>query len=83
MSGQIDMDDKFDSAIHEIVEEFDAVPTTEDTRTGTDRRHQEAKAFPLKDKAGNVIAEDRRTQEDRRNEEIDIDDISEYVSESH
>ena len=83
MSGQIDMDDKFDSAIHEIVEEFDAVPTTEDTRTGIDRRYQEAKAFPLKDKAGNVIAEDRRKQKDRRNIEVDIDDISEYVSEVH
>lgn len=79
----MDMDDKFDSAILEIVEEFDAVPTTEDTRTGLDRRHQEANTFPLKDKAGNVIAEDRRTQEDRRNEKIDIDDISEYVSETH
>ena len=77
------MDDKFDSAIHEIVEEFDVIPTTEDTRTGIDRRYKEAKAFPLKDNAGNVIAVDRRTQEDRRNEDIDIDDISEYVSEIH
>ena len=79
----MDMDDKFDSAIHEIVEGFEAVPTTEDTRSGIDRRYQKVKDFPLKDKMGNVIAEDRRKHEDRRNEEVDIDDISEYVSEIH
>ncbi len=83
MGGQINMDDKFDSAIHEIVEEFEAVPTTEDTRTGIDRRLKEAKEFPLKDSTGTLVAEDRRKQDDRRNEEIDIDDISEYVSEIH
>ena len=29
MGGQINMDDKFDSAIHEIVEEFEAVLSNE------------------------------------------------------
>ncbi len=81
--GQSDMEDYFDSAIHEVVEDFENIPTTEDTRTGIDRRHLEAKEFPLKDSNGNVVAEDRRTQEDRRSEDIDIDDISEYVQEVH
>jgi len=80
--GQRFMDDNFDSAIQEVTEIFEKVPTTEDTRTGIDRRHQEAKEFPLKDRAGNLVAEDRR-QGDRRNSEVDIDDISEYVSEIH
>jgi|GEM_PF-5766472 len=73
------MDDNFDSAIQEVTEIFEKVPTTEDTRTGIDRRHTKAEAFPLTDNSGNTIAEDRRTDEDRRNTEIDIDDISEYV----
>lgn len=73
------MDDNFDSAIQEVTEIFEKIPTTEDTRTGIDRRHAEAEGFPLKDNNGNIIAEDRRTEEDRRNEEIDIDDISEYL----
>ena len=73
------MEDNFDSAIQEVVEEFEAIPTTEDTRTGIDRRHVEAKSFPLKDNAGNIIEEERRIQNDRRCLEIDIDDISEYT----
>lgn len=77
------MDDYFDSAIHEVVEDFENIPTTEDTRTGIDRRHIEAKEFPIKDSNGDVVAEDRRTQYDRRSLDIDIDDISEYVQEVH
>jgi hypothetical protein len=77
------MDDYFDSAIQEIVKEFDAIPTTEDTRTGIERRHQEAMDFPLKDHDGNLIAKDRRSQEDRRSQDVDIDDISEYIQEVH
>ena len=73
------MDDNFDSVIHEVVELFDKTPTTEDTRTGIDRRHTKADSFPLNDKDGNIIAEDRRSAEDRRNARIDIDDISEYA----
>lgn len=72
------MDDNFDNAIHEVVELFEKTPTTEDTRTGIDRRHAKAEGFPLKDNNGEVVAEDRRTAEDRRNAKIDIDDISEY-----
>lgn len=81
IEGQSDMEDYFDSAIHEVVEEFENIPTTEDTRTGIDRRHIEAKEFPIKDSNGKVVAEDRRTHEDRRSQVIDIDDISEYVQE--
>jgi len=77
------MDDKFNTVIHEVVEEFENIPTTEDTRTGIDRRYLEAKNFPLKDGNGNIIAKDRRAQEDRRNLEIDIDDISEYTQQTH
>ncbi len=83
IEGQSEMEDYFDSAIHEVVEEFENISTTEDTRTGIDRRHVEAKEFPLKDSNGNVVTEDRRTQDDRRNQDIDIDDISEYVQEAH
>ncbi|QMU60580.1 MAG: hypothetical protein GKR92_02260 [Gammaproteobacteria bacterium] len=83
MNGQSDMDDNFDTVIHEVVEEFEKISTTEDMRTGIDRRYQKAKDFPLKDKNGNVIAKDRRSQEDRRNLEIDIDDISEYTQQTH
>jgi len=73
------MDDSFDSAIQEVTALFEKTPTTEDPRTGIDRRHAKAEGFPLKDKSGNVIAEDRRTADDRRNAEIDIDDISDYA----
>lgn len=73
------MDDNFDSAIHEVAELFEKIPTTEDTRTGIDRRHTDAEGFPLKDSKGEVIAEERRSAEDRRNAKIDIDDISEYA----
>ena len=73
------MDDNFDSALHEVTEIFEKIPTTEDTRTGIDRRYAKAEGFPLKDGNGNVIAEDRRTAKDRRSVEIDIDDISEYI----
>lgn len=83
MKGQSDMDEKFDTVIHEIVEEFEKIPTTEDTRTGIDRRYLEAKSFPLKDSNGNIIAKDRRSQEDRRHLDIDIDDISEYTQQTH
>ena len=77
------MEEKFDTVIKEIAEDFEAVSTTEDPRTGVDRRHQIAKEFPIEDSNGNVIAEDRRKQKDRRSVDIDIDDISEYVSEIH
>jgi len=73
------MDNNFDTAIHEVVEEFENIPTTEDTRVGIDRRHLVATEFPLKDSTGNLISEDRRSQQDRRNVEVDIDDISEYT----
>lgn len=79
LDGQRDMEDNFDTAIHEVVEEFENILTTEDTRVGIDRRHMEASEFPLKDGGGNVIAKDRRSQQDRRNVDIDIDDISEYI----
>ncbi|MEJ2115351.1 MAG: hypothetical protein P8X88_04735 [Gammaproteobacteria bacterium] len=39
IAGQSDMEDNFDTAIHEVVEEFENIPTTEDTRVGIDRRH--------------------------------------------
>ena len=83
MKGQRDMDDSFETVIHEVVEEFEKIPTTEDTRTGIDRRYLEAKNFPLKDGNGHIIAKDRRSQADRRNLEIDIDDISEYTQQTH
>jgi len=76
------MEDNFDTAIHEVVEEFESISTTEDTRTGIDRRHVEAKGFPLIDSAGNTIDEERRVQDDRRCLEIDIDDISEYTQDA-
>ena len=76
------MNDKFDSTIKEIVEEFDSTPTTEDPRTGIDRRCQEAREFPLVDSEGNVIVIDRRSEE-RRAEKIDIDDISDYDYKIH
>jgi hypothetical protein len=73
------MDDNFDTLINEVSEVFENISTTEDTRTGIERRHQVAAEFPLKDRNGNVVEEDRRVKEDRRNLEVDIDDISEYV----
>ncbi len=73
------MKDYFDTAINTIVDEFEKISTTEDTRKGNDRRRLEAKKFPLSDNNGNVVAQDRRTQTDRRNTMIDIDDISEYI----
>ena len=76
------MNDKFDSTIREIVEEFDSTPTTEDPRTGIDRRCQEAKEFPLVDSKGNVIVKDRRSKE-RRAKKIDIDDITDYDYKIH
>lgn len=76
------MNDKFDSTIKEIVEEFDSTPTTEDPRTGIDRRCQEAREFPLADSEGNVIVKDRRSKE-RRAKKIDIDDISDYDYKIH
>lgn len=76
------MEDNFDSTIHEVVEEFEATPTTEDTRTGIDRRHAQAKGFPLQDNSGEIIDEERRIKNDRRCLEIDIDDISEYIQET-
>ena len=76
------MQDYFDTAINEVVDEFETIHTTEDTRTGIDRRHTEAKEFPLTDHNGNVIMADRRAKEDRRNTIVDIDDISEYVQDS-
>ena len=77
------MEDKFDSVIKEITEDFEAVPTTEDPRTGIDRRLTVAKEFPTKDSEGNLINEDRRLNKDRRSKDIDIDDITEYVSDLH
>ncbi len=77
------MEDKFDSAIKEVTEDFDSVPTTEDPRTGIDRRHTVATEFPIKDHDGNVITKDRRSKQDRRARDIDIDDISEYVVDLH
>jgi len=73
------MENNIDAVIHEAIEEFEKIPTTEDTRTGIGRRLLEAKDFPFKDNSGNVIPEDRRSQEDRRNLDVDIDDISEYT----
>ena len=73
------MENSFETAIHEVVEEFENIPTTEDTRVGIDRRYIEAKEFPLRDSSGNLVAKDRRSQQDRRNADIDIDDISEYI----
>lgn len=77
------MEDKFDSVIKEITEDFEAVPTTEDPRSGIDRRHAIAKEFPIKDVNGNVVDEDRRLKQNRRSKDIDIDDITEYVSDLH
>jgi hypothetical protein len=77
------MGDNFDSAIHEVVEDFEAIPTTEDTRSRIERRHLVSEGFPLKDRKGNVILEDRRSHEDRRRLDVDIDDISEYIQEVH
>ena len=76
------MDDNFDSAVQEVLEDFENIPTTEDTRTGIDRRCTEANEFPLKDNNGNIVAKDRRRQEDRRHYCVDIDDISEYTKEN-
>ena len=76
------MNDKFDSTIREIVEEFDSTPTTGDPRTGIDRRCQEAREFPLVDSEDNVIVKDRRRKE-RRAKKIDIDDISDYDYKIH
>ena len=81
--GLYDMEDKFDSVIKDITEDFETVPTTEDPRTGIDRRHQVTKEFPLKDSNGNVVDEDRRLKQERRSKDIDIDDITEYVSDLH
>lgn len=75
------MEDNFDNTIHGVVEEFEAIQTTEDTRTGIDRRHTQAKGFPLQNNAGTIIEEERRISKDRRCLEIDIDDISEYTQE--
>lgn len=83
MNRQRDMEDYFDTAINEVVDEFETIPTTEDTRTGIDRRHLDTKEFPIKDNQGKLVAEDRRTQKDRRNTIIDIDDISEYIQEEN
>lgn len=82
IDGQSDMEDNFDSTIHEVAVEFEATPTTEDTRTGIDRRHTQSKGFPLQDKSGTVIEKERRIKNDRRCLEIDIDDISEYTQEN-
>ncbi|MFK7816256.1 MAG: hypothetical protein AB8B92_07965 [Gammaproteobacteria bacterium] len=79
MYRQSGMDDNFDTLINEVAEVFEHIPTTEDTRTGIERRHQVATDFPIKDSSGSVVDNDRRSQEDRRNQEVDIDDISEYV----
>lgn len=79
MYRQSDMDDNFDTLINEVAEVFERIPTTEDTRTGIERRHLVATDFPIKDSSGSVVDKDRRSQEDRRNQEVDIDDISEYV----
>ena len=73
------MENSIDTVIHEVVEEFENIPTTEGTRTGISRRHLEAKNFPRKDNCGNIIPEDRRSQGDRRKFDIDIDNISEYI----
>ncbi len=73
------MDDNFDTLINEVAEVFEHIPTTEDTRTGIERRHQAATDFPIKDSNGVKVLKDRRSQEDRRNREVDIDDITEYV----
>ena len=70
------MKDYFDTAINTIVDEFENISTTEDTRKGNDRRRLNAKEFPLSDNNGKVVVQDRRTQTDRRNTMIDIDDIS-------
>ncbi len=72
------MAEEFDSAIKEFIEDFDRIHMTEDPRTGIDRRYKIAKEFPIKDSKGNLIARDRRTMQERRTDNIDIDDISEY-----
>ncbi len=77
------MNDKFDNVIKDITEHFETVHTTEDPRTGIDRRHHVTSEFPLKDSNGNIVAKDRRKRLDRRANDIDIDDISEYVNELH
>ena len=76
------MKDKFDSTIREIVEEFDSTPTTEDPRTGIDRRCQDVKEFPIVDSKGSVIVKDRRNKQ-RRSKNINIDDISDYDYKIH
>ena len=58
------MNDYFDTAINTIVDDFETIPTTEDTRKGKDRRRLETKEFPLSDNKGEVVAQDRRTQKD-------------------
>ena len=83
MDGQSNMEDNFDSAIHEVVEAFEQTPTTEDTRTGIDRRFTQAKSFPLTDSDGAVVTKDRRSDNDRRNNIVDIDDITEYIQEEN
>ncbi len=41
------MGDNFDTEIHELAEEFENIPTTEDERVGIDRRHLDAEECPL------------------------------------
>ncbi len=74
------MAEEIDSVILEILEDFGTVHTTEDPRTGIDRRHHIANDFPIKDNHGKVVLEDRRNVQDRRTECKDIDDVSEYES---
>ncbi len=74
-----DMKNDYQHALNEVLEEFDSVQSTEDPRTGGDRRKKAATKFPLTDNQGNIIAEDRRKQ-DRRNVDVDINDIDDYTS---
>lgn len=73
------MEDAFNSAIMDALAGFDSVTTTEDPRTGVERRKCVAKGFPLADSHSNIIAEDRRHHPDRRTNQINIDDIAEYL----
>lgn len=76
------MEDTIDIAIMDAFEGFDSVLTTEDQRSGVERRKCLHKEFPLEDANGNIVAEDRRHIPDRRALSINIDDITEYLIEA-
>ena len=75
------MDEDFEIALKDVHEKFDSLLTTEDMRSGADRRMRVATSFPLEDDDGNIISEDRRKLTDRRTSDQDIDDITDYLNE--